>query len=222
MKEENLISIDQLIKSAKKEGVGFGKSDPYNRLRYYTKISLLPHMERRLGKGGKLEAFYPKDALPKLIKIEGLKEKGLSNEDILKELKKEEISFKSYLASKINTKNLVISASSLFLLIIVLHQRGVITLGKENDQKLLNPDDVTKGLNVVDSGTNVLKGGKNKTFVRSTKVTELSQIEVAFKDSYEPAQNFWIETRIPQEGFILSLDNQISQEASFSWWVLEN
>ena len=38
MSSEKLISIEELVKRAKKQGVDFGKTDPYNRLR--TKVDL--------------------------------------------------------------------------------------------------------------------------------------------------------------------------------------
>ena len=45
-KNENLISIEEVIRRAGELGVDFGKGDPKNRLRYYTKIGLIPHAQR--------------------------------------------------------------------------------------------------------------------------------------------------------------------------------
>ena len=47
------VQVIKLIKQAKKEGVQFGRGDPYNRLRYYTKIGWLPHMTRKKTKSKK-------------------------------------------------------------------------------------------------------------------------------------------------------------------------
>jgi hypothetical protein len=47
-KEEKLIKIDEIIERAKELGVDFGKGDPKNRLRYLTKIGLLPHCQRKV------------------------------------------------------------------------------------------------------------------------------------------------------------------------------
>ena len=44
---ESLISTEKLIEESKTKGIDFGKGDPYNRLRYYTKIGWLPHMQRK-------------------------------------------------------------------------------------------------------------------------------------------------------------------------------
>jgi len=49
-KNGNLISINEVIERAKKLGVDFGKGDPRNRLRYYVKIGLLPHAQRKVFK----------------------------------------------------------------------------------------------------------------------------------------------------------------------------
>src|SRR3990172_9961752 len=78
---ERLIATDDLIKEAEKMGVKFGKGDPYNRIRYYTKMGWLPHMVRKEGKGN-----FPNWALDRLVMIERLKDKNFSNEDITKKI----------------------------------------------------------------------------------------------------------------------------------------
>ncbi|MBI4091385.1 MerR family transcriptional regulator [candidate division WWE3 bacterium] len=219
MKSENLITLEELVKRAKKSGVDFGKSDPYNRLRYYTKISLLPHMERRKGKTGDIAAYYPQSALEKLIKIEKLKERGLANETILREMEKEDNSFSKYFKNKINFTNISLSLAALLFGLTLLHQRGVINLSYENNQSVAfeqNDND----LRIIDSGVYSMKAGRRKTFVKSKKISELSQVQVTFKDSISPATNYWIEDKVPQEGFVLTLDNNTAAESSFSWWVV--
>ena len=72
----SLIEVEKLIRMAKKEGVSFGKGDPYNRLRYYTKIGWLPHMERKRVKSGDVVGHYPKWVLSRLVMIDKLKKQG--------------------------------------------------------------------------------------------------------------------------------------------------
>lgn len=43
---DNLIPFDEVVSRAKHAGVDFGKGNPFNRLRYYTKIGLLPHAKK--------------------------------------------------------------------------------------------------------------------------------------------------------------------------------
>lgn len=220
----NLISIEELIKKAKKAGVNFGKADPYNRLRYYTKISLLPHMERRKAKNGDIKAFYPADSLDRLIRIEDLKLKGMANEDIIELFEKEANSPKKAFAQIFSKTNLGLLAAAAIVLIALLHQRGLINLGAESTNTIPTPDTVnaSNSLQIVDSGKFYIRAGKEKTFVRTRAVNDLSQIQIAFKDAITPATNYYIETKVPEEGFVLSLDAQIGQDAEFSWWITQN
>ena len=73
---DNLVSIENLIEAAKRKGLNFGKGDPYNRLRYYTKIGWLPHMVRKSDNEGSIKGHYPEWALNQLIIIEKLKAEG--------------------------------------------------------------------------------------------------------------------------------------------------
>ena len=221
MSSEKLISIEELVKRAKKQGVDFGKTDPYNRLRYYTKLSLLPHMERRQGKGGKLLAMYPEEALEKLLIIENLKAKGLKNEDIVNELEKKQYSFSNFFQKNMTQRNVTLLLILVALAVLILNQRGLINLSKERSQSPLNSQAGAQAT-ISDSGTAVLRAGKRLTFVKSTKVSSLSQVQVAFKGAFFPATSYMIGTKVPQEGFILELDDITAEDVSFSWWITEN
>lgn len=221
----NLISIEDLVKKAKKAGVNFGKADPYNRLRYYTKISLLPHMERRKTKNGDIKAYYPADSLDRLIRIEDLKVKGLTNEDIVDLFNKEtEKSTQKPFSSLLTKTNIGLFIACVIVAIALLHQRGYINLGAENVQPINTPDKVSasNSLNILDSGKYYIRAGKDKTFVRTKAVNEFSQIQIAFKDEITPATTYYIETKVPEEGFVITLDTQTGQDAEFSWWITQN
>ena len=47
MQEEKILPVEEIIEKAKNLGVRFGQGEPYNRLRYYTKLNWIPHMERK-------------------------------------------------------------------------------------------------------------------------------------------------------------------------------
>jgi DNA-binding transcriptional MerR regulator len=81
------LSVDETIEKAKKEGVDFGTGEPYNRLRYYTKLGWLPHMER---KGQNVQGHYPNWVIERLKFIQELKNKGYSNDEITEEINKRE------------------------------------------------------------------------------------------------------------------------------------
>src|SRR5205085_8389415 len=84
----DLISVENLIAESKKRGITFGKGDPYNRLRYYTKMGWLPHMIRKRDADDKsVKGHYPKEALDIVLMIEKYKKDGLTNEAITKTIK---------------------------------------------------------------------------------------------------------------------------------------
>ena len=83
---DRFLEVTKLIEAAQQKGVNFGKSNPYNRLRYYTKIRLLPHMERRRNSEGNIVGHYPEWALDRLRYIEKLKDEGLENEEIARRI----------------------------------------------------------------------------------------------------------------------------------------
>jgi len=47
-----LINTRDLINELKKRNLNLGKGDPYNRLRYYTKIGWIDHMIRKKDSNG--------------------------------------------------------------------------------------------------------------------------------------------------------------------------
>lgn len=219
MKEEILLPIEDFVKKAKKLGVNFGKSDPYNRLRYYTKMSLLPHMERRLSKDEGLKAFYPASALEKLVKIESLKAKGFSNVEVLEKLKKEERSLLKVVKSHLTTQNIFLFGILVLVFLIFLNNKGILNLSKEGGDSFqvsgsLDPQ-------ILESGVSMIKAGRKSTIVPSSKITELSDIQIAFKDSFSPATTYYISEKVPGEGFVLSLDAQSASDVNFAWWIVQ-
>lgn len=224
MDQTNLISIDELIKAAKKAGVGFGKIDPYNRLRYYTKMSLLPHMERRKAKNGQIKAYYPAGTVQKLLTIEKLKAQGLTNDQILSELNKRTHTLKDMLRSKLTRPAVLLIIGALVLGVTYLMPNLVANLTQtyaESTASALSSDS-TFAARIQQSGTATLKAGKKSTFVQASKLTEGSDIQVAFRDPLTPASTYSITAKVSGEGFILTADNQPAKDASFFWWVLEN
>ncbi|HEB13896.1 MAG TPA: MerR family transcriptional regulator, partial [candidate division WWE3 bacterium] len=65
---------------------------PYNTLRYYTKIGLLPHMKRKRPhpEATSTVGHYPQSVLKLLQRIEEFKAQGLSNDEIKKKLHEKE------------------------------------------------------------------------------------------------------------------------------------
>jgi hypothetical protein len=132
---EAYISFEKLIYEAKKQKVDFGKGDPYNRLRYYTKMGWLPHMIRKKGEEDDITGHYPKSALKRLTLIENMKSKNVSNEEIAQKI--QSMSKWDAIYSLINTKNLkskfVAYSLLALILFIIATETGIIHLGKTKD-----------------------------------------------------------------------------------------
>jgi DNA-binding transcriptional MerR regulator len=104
-KNENLISIDEVIERAKRLGVDFGKGDPRNRLRYYVKIGLLPHAQRKVFKNNLPEGAYPEEIVWKLFEIDRMIKAGKGILQIKRELEeKEKEKEKIFVLPKVETK----------------------------------------------------------------------------------------------------------------------
>lgn len=92
---QKLISVKELIKKAKRQGISLGKGDPINRLRYFIKIGLLPHMERCQASADSpfTEGFMPLYTLDLLKKIENLKKARTPLAKIKKNIAKEQTKY---------------------------------------------------------------------------------------------------------------------------------
>jgi len=91
-KEENLISIDDVISRAKSRNVDFGKGDPRERLRYLTKIGLLPHAQRKSFVNGQSpNGAYPEYIIAILEEIDKKIKSGKSIQELKKEKERESL-----------------------------------------------------------------------------------------------------------------------------------
>jgi DNA-binding transcriptional MerR regulator len=218
---ENLISIDDIVKKAKKRGIDFGKGDPYNRLRYYTKIGWLPHMERKDGKG-----HYPDWALERLVSIEKLKAVDASNEQIEKELNKQnwKRNLSTITSSHEVRSRVVLYASFIMLALVFTSEMGIIKVGRSKQ-------DITSIANIastsstpkqiMESGTSFVPKGEKVVFVKVNDVDPDYKIYVTFNSDINPASRYWVEAEDPLEGFFLYLDKPVLEASEFSWWVSE-
>jgi DNA-binding transcriptional MerR regulator len=211
----NLISIEDLIKEAEKSGVDFGKGDPYNRLRYYTKIGWLPHMERKEGKG-----HFPSWALERLVFIESLKSQGLSNEEISKRINsKDKVqAIGTFLKSPETKTKAITYASFIVLLLILSSELGLLPLGKPKGL-ILNQYGQTAPSQIIQSGTSFVPENKKEVFVKTNSVLETHKIYLTFNDNIIPAARFWVGKKVPFEGFYVELDAPLSKNVEFSWWI---
>ena len=216
----NLIDIDKLIKQAKKEGVDLGRGDPYNRLRYFTKIGWLPHMTRKKVKGGDVKGHYPSWVLERLELIDSMKKQGATNEQI---------------SSKINTRNklhglyarlnspdfrnkMISYITVVIVFVILLNELDLINLSKSKNQTINTyAEDVPT--HIADAGVSFVPANKNRVFIRNSDVSARSKVYVTFNQNFSPAARFWVSEIEPQRGFYVELDAPVFDNAEFSWWI---
>jgi hypothetical protein len=205
---------------AKKEGVDFGKGDPYNRLRYYTKIGWLPHMTRKKTRSGDVVGHYPKWVLNRLIMIDKLKEQGYTNDQISDKINTRNKLHNLY--AKVNTEEfrnrLVIYVSLLILFVVLINELDLINISKSKNEAIISyAEDVPT--QIVDSGVSFVPAGKNNVFVKNSKITAGSKVYVTFNQNFSPASRFWVSKIEPQKGFYLELDAPVLDNSEFSWWL---
>lgn len=211
---ERLIATDDLIKEAEKRGVKFGKGDPYNRIRYYTKMGWLPHMIRKGGKGN-----FPSWALDRLVAIELLKVKDFSNDEITKKVEENNrlINIKKILRSPESRLKFIIYISFALLLFIVGSELNVFPIGIS--KKLLIQTKSGISNQILASGNSFIPAGSVKIFVKEPETTAVSKIYVTFNQNFTPAARYWVSDRVPFKGFYVELDAPTVNNTEFNWWI---
>lgn len=216
----SLIEVDNLIRKAKKEGVDFGKGDPYNRLRYYTKIGWLPHMERKMSRDGEVKGHYPSWVLDRLVMIDGMKKQGASNDYITSKINTRNKLHGLY--AKFNTqdfRNKMVSYATVFIVfLILLTELDIISLSKSKNEPIVTYSE-TLTPQLLDSGAAFIPSGDNRVFVKNSEITAGSKVYVTFNQDFSPATRFWVSEIEPQEGFYVNLDAPVFDNAEFSWWI---
>ncbi len=217
---EKLLSIDTLIKEAKKSGVDFGKGDPYNRLRYYTKIGWLPHMLRKKGRGGNTKGHYPASALERLVYIEKLKEEGLSNEELTKKItsKSRIDTIRNLIKTPGTQAKVVLYASFIILTIILANELEFINLGKPKSL-YKTPRELAVPNMIIESGTAFVPKNQKEAYIRTNKILNTHKVYIAFNNNISPATRFWVGEKISLDGFFIELDAPVSNDTEFSWWI---
>jgi hypothetical protein len=218
---EDLIALEKFIDLAAKKGVDFGKGNPYNRLRYYTKLGLLPHMRRKVVNGEVL-GHYPSSALDTLVEVEKLKGLGLDNQAIAKKIATLSANTGSNaikVARALTPSSRVLKLVFLALFcLVVFAGLGFLPVGKSRADLIQKTLELDKTY-IIDSGSAYLPKDQSKVYIKSQSVKLTSKINVSFSQNYSPAVRYWVAQKVPFEGFYLELDAPTSADAEFSWWV---
>lgn len=221
---EKMLSTEELIKKAGTMGVDFGKGDPYNRLRYYTKIGWLPHMTRQRDNDGNIRGHYPEWVLNQLVTIEKLKEMGAGNDEIAKqiEIKSKYTNLLNLIKSK-EVRNQIISYSTLVLIIVIFaNELGVINLGQPKSsliEAFSAADETPQTIEIMASGQSAVPKGRSSIFVKEENLVPGAKVNVTFTQNFSPATAYWVTNVRPGEGFELKLDAPVYYNATFNWWM---
>jgi hypothetical protein len=210
----DLIAVEELINILKENNINLGKGDPYNRLRYYTKIGLIPHMIRKKNSNNTNSGHYPKEVVKKIIDIEKMKMEGLSNEDIILKIKSKKDnpvpSFLEIIKNKFSINYLFV-----FLFIIgIIFEVFRFNSRQETPQFIPN-----NNLNKEISNTNLsfIPAGQKKVFIASNDVNQKSVILISFRDNIFPATNYFISEVKDGLGFFVETNVEVSKEVKFTW-----
>jgi DNA-binding transcriptional MerR regulator len=129
MQEEKILPVEEIIEKAKNLGVRFGQGEPYNRLRYYTKLNWIPHMER---KGKNVQGHYPTWVIDRLKLIQDLKDKGKTNDEIAEEINKSETinKIQKIIKNKKYIKYMYVGCFAIIISLLLLNELGIIKISK--------------------------------------------------------------------------------------------
>lgn len=221
---EELISLENLVEEAKKRGIDFGKGDPYNRLRYYTKIGWLPHMVRKKDENGNTRGHYSVWAIDRLVEIEKMKSSGAPNEEISKKLKvktKLQSFFEVIIAKE--TRNQIVMYSILVILLLIFgSELGIIRIGVNKPYLITSGEN--SSLNngpkqLIDSGTAFVPKNQKKLLVQTPLIKNTYKVYVTFNHDYSPAARYWVSDIQDYKGFTVELDAPVFDNSEFNWWV---
>lgn len=140
---EELITTEELIERAKESGVNFGHGEPYNRLRYYTKMGWIPHMIR---KGKDVKGHYPEWVINRLKTIETLRKQRLSKEQITIEIQKTERkhNFKNKFLNKKNLQLIALILLGVTILLLISNEIGIFKIGKNRQDLIPLPQQIIR------------------------------------------------------------------------------
>ncbi len=218
---DRYIEVTKIIENAQQKGVDFGKANPYNRLRYYTKIGLLPHMERRRNADGNIVGHYPEWTANRLVLIEKLKSEGFENEEISRKVQELNAKHSTLTALKnpnFRSKIATYGVVSLLVLILLAELR-IIPIGIDKNPLQTQTTEAQILNTSADAGSYFISKEENTAFVTYENAEPLSKIVITFTQDYSPASKYWIKDIKPGEGFTVELDTKVFDDKWFNWYA---
>jgi hypothetical protein len=220
----DFVSVEKLIKILKEKNINFGKGNPYNRLRYYTKIGWLPHMTRKKNEEGVITGHYPTSIIDTIEKIELLKQEGRSNEEINLTFKKRELMNKESIRILDFIKKININ----YLILLLIIAGFIIEIFRNNspNEKIINTEiqenkSIVSEKKIVDSGVSFLQKNQNLIFIASSRVSPTSIILLNFFNNIGYNNNYYIKEIKVGQGFYIETNYQVPNESKFNWVIIE-
>jgi hypothetical protein len=220
----DFVSVEKLIKILKEKNINFGKGNPYNRLRYYTKIGWLPHMTRKKNEEGVITGHYPTSVIDTIEKIELLKQEGRSNEEINLTFKKRELINKESIRILDFIKKININ----YLILLLIIAGFIIEIFRNNspNEKIINTEiqenkSIVSEKKIVDSGVSFLQKNQNLIFIASGRVSPTSIILLNFFNNIGYNNNYYIKEIKVGQGFYIETNYQVPNESKFNWVIIE-
>lgn len=220
------ISIKELIKILQEKKINLGKGDPYNRLRYYTKIGWLPHMIRKKDENGEIVGHYHYSVIGKLEEIEKYKNQNKSNEEIEKilNIKKNDQKINIYKIIYENIRKININTIFIILILvgfIVESMRYSSLNEKIINNKITEQEDKITEKRISDSGIGIIPSNQKTIFIPSSRVTPTSIILLNFIDNIGYSNNYFIKEKITGEGYYVEIGYSLNKESRFNWIIIE-
>lgn len=220
----DFISVENLIKILKEKNINLGKGDPYNRLRYYTKIGWLPHMTRKKDSTGVIVGHYPLAVIEKLIQIEELKKSGVSNEEIEKIIKMNKVENNKFIEISSLLRKINISKIIIFLIVsgFIFESFRYNSL-KENLSNLSTQqnDKSLPAKKIIDYGISFLPKGQNIIFIPTSSVSSTSIIMLNFYNNIGYGNNYFIKEIKEGQGFYIETNYSVTEESRFNWTIIQ-
>lgn len=225
-----LINIKDLINELKKRNIDLGKGNPYNRLRYYTKIGWIDHMVRKKDQNNIVVGHYPQNVIEKIVEIETLKKDGKSNEEITQILKENRVKgheSEKNLVIKDRIFNIFVEKLNINLIILVVIIIGFIfelnnynSLNEKLPINKIQTDAINTDKKIQETGRNTIPSGKNKIFINSKRINEKSIVLISFEGNIEPATTYFVTQKIIEEGFTVQTNLPLLKDVNFNWIIL--
>jgi hypothetical protein len=122
-------------------------------------------------------------------------------------------------AEKVETKEIV-AQSAVLGKVEIATESSKLQISSDKQNSITNDQtDITSTISQASLGKAVLKEGRRRVLVRTSALTENSSVFVTATSS-TGGQSMYVEDIIPGRGFYAEVDEVVSEDLGFNWWVV--